>query len=429
MFCNVIKYKVDVNKILLYLKPGYTQLERSDSMNSAVKITDKVYWVGVNDKETDIFESLWPLPKGVSYNAYLINDEKVAIIDTVKITYHDNFINKIKEVLGDKEVDYLVINHMEPDHSGSIKALKSTYPRLEIIGNVKTREYLQGFYGISDGVKVVEEGDSLKLGEHQLAFSMTPMLHWPETMMSFETKEGILFSGDAFGGFGALEGGIFDDELDIKEYESEIRRYYANIVGRYSPMVQKAFNKLNGLNIRIIASTHGPIWRENPDYIINTYKRYSNYEAEKGVVIVYGTMYGNTKKIAENIARALAENGIKRIKLYDASRTHISYILSEIWNYRGLIIGGCTYNTELFPAVKFLTEALQNRNLKNRLLGIFGSYTWSSGAVKELRKFSEKVQMDLIEPVIEARQAPSKAIIKETRELADNFARAFHKLK
>jgi len=396
-------------------------------LNSAVEVTKDFYWIGVNDKETDIFEALWPLPDGVSYNSYLINDEKVAVIDTVKIAYHDHFVDKIKRVIGDKKIDYLVINHMEPDHSGSIKALKTYYPEMKIIGNNKTKEYLQGFYGINDDIQVVKDGDSLKLGKYQLNFYMTPMVHWPETMMTYENKRGILFSGDAFGGFGALDGGIFDDELDIEYYKDEIRRYYANIVARYSPMVQKAFDKLSSLKINIIAATHGPIWRENPGYIIETYQKYSNYEAEKGVVVVYGSMYGNTKKIAEVIARNLAENGIKRIRLYDASRTHLSYILSDIWSYQGLIIGGCTYNTELFPPVQSLTEAIRNRNLKNRLLGIFGSYTWSSGAVKKLREFSSEVDMELIEPVIEAKQAPSTEVMKQCQNLARNFAKALQK--
>ncbi|QTL98124.1 MBL fold metallo-hydrolase [Iocasia frigidifontis] len=393
-------------------------------MNREINIREDVYWVGVNDQETSIFESLWPLPNGVSYNSYLIVDEKVALIDTVKITYHDSFIDKIKKILGNKKVDYLIVNHMEPDHSGSIKALKKEYPEIQIIGNNKTAAFLEGFYGLTDDIKIIKDAEVLKLGKHELKFHLTPMVHWPETMMTFEKSEGILFAGDAFGGFGALQGGIFDDELDIKYYEDEIRRYYTNIVAKYSPMVQKAFEKLADTDIKVIASTHGPVWRSNPDYIIDAYDRLSSYQVEEGVVVVYGSMYGNTKKIAENIARCLAENGIRQIRLYDAARTHLSYLLSDIWRFEGLIIGSCTYNTELFPPVAGLTSALLNRRVKNHKLGIFGTYSWSSAAKDSLLEFAEKAKLDLIEPVFEAKYAPAQDDLKQASQLAQNMAQA-----
>lgn len=390
-------------------------------MNKAIEITDSVYWVGVNDKETDIFESLWPLPNGVSYNSYLIVDDKVALIDTVNISYHDQFIEKLKGILGNRKIDYLIINHMEPDHSGSIKALKKVYPELEIVGNSRTVKFLEGFYGIND-IKLINDEDVLNLGKHSLKFYLTPMVHWPETMITYDKPDKILFAGDAFGGFGALHGGIFDDELDIEFYEDEIRRYFANIVAKYSPMVQKAYNRLSGIDINTIASTHGPIWRKNPSYIIDEYVKYSSYQTDNGVVIVYGSMYGNTKKMAEAIARGVSENGIEKIRLYDAARTHVSYLLSDIWKYRGMIIGSCTYNTELFPPVKALIDALTNRRIKNHLLAIYGSYSWSGGAVKELKSFNDKLNLELVEPVIEAQYTPSGNTLEKCRLLGKNMA-------
>ena len=390
-------------------------------MNKAIPITDSVYWVGVNDKETDIFESLWPLPNGISYNSYLIVDEKVVLVDTVKITYHDDFIEKIKGLLGDKGIDYLVINHMEPDHSGSVRSLKRSFPEMEIIGNEKTANFLKGFYDI-DEVKVIEDGERLALGERELEFRLTPMVHWPETMMTYDCKEKIIFAGDAFGGFGALHGGIFGDELDTDFYEDEIRRYFVNIVGKYSPMVQKAYSKLSDLDIEIVASTHGPIWRENPQYIIDEYVKYSSYQTEEGVVIVYGSMYGNTKKMAEAVARGVAEGGVDQIRLYDASRTHVSYLMNDIWKYKGMVLGACTYNTELFPPVAALTSALLNRRMKNHILGIFGSYSWSGGAVKELKAFNDQMKFELVEPVVEAQYSPAKDILEQCYLLGKNMA-------
>lgn len=398
-------------------------------LNKAIPVTEQIYWVGVNDRETDLFESIWPLPHGVAYNAYLILDQKVALIDTVKITYQDSFLDKIRELLGDKELDYLIVNHMEPDHSGAIKALRALYPRLEIVGNKKTVGFLNGFYGIKDGIKVVKDGDQIELGEHKLSFYLTPMVHWPETMMTYEEKNKVLFSGDAFGGYAALNGSIFADQLDLAFYEEESRRYFSTIVAKYSPMVQKALSKLAGLDTKIIASTHGPVWKNNPEYIINRYDRWSSNQTEEGVVIVYGSMYGNTKVIAEAIAENLVKEGIAKICLYDAARTDLSYMLRDIWQYRGLIVGSCTYNTELFPPVAALISALLNRRIEQRVLGIFGSYSWSSGAVKALQSFydNQNVKCELISPVIDAQYAPNGDVITQCEQLARNMAAVVNK--
>ena len=295
-------------------------------MKHAVEISDKIYWIGVNDMDTDLFEGIWPLPRGVAYNAYLIDDEKVAVIDTVKKGYLPQFIEKIQAVLGDRPIDYLVVNHMEPDHSGSVKILRTLYPDMEIVANQKTLDFLKGFYGIEDGIKIMGDKESLDLGDKSLTFYMTPMVHWPETMMTYENKTQTLFSADAFGGFGVLQGGIFDDEVDLEYYENEILRYYSNIVAKYSPMVQRALAKLQDVPIKVIASTHGVVFRKNPSYIVERYDRWSKQETEKGVAIVYSSMYGHTQTMAEAIARSLACAGVRHIRLHNVSRSHLSFI-------------------------------------------------------------------------------------------------------
>jgi flavorubredoxin len=341
-------------------------------MSNVVSIVDDIYWIGVNDRTTELFEAIWPLPDGVSYNSYLIDDEEVAVVDTVKNTHIDSYLQNIEDTLDGRHPDYLIINHIEPDHSGAIKAFKDAFPEIKIVGNQKTMNLLEDFYEIEDNHVVVSDGDTIDLGEHQLHFHLTPMVHWPETMMTYEGETGILFSGDAFGGFGTLDGGIFDDEVNIEHYKTEIRRYYSNIVGKYSPMVQRAISKLSELDIEIVASTHGPIWRENPERIIADYDRWSKQKKEKGVVMVYGSMYGNTEKVVEDIARNLATEGIKNIKIHNISQTHISHIINDIWKYQGLILGSCTYNTGIFPKMDYLLRILENKNIKNHSLLLKG---------------------------------------------------------
>ncbi|MGM0436848.1 MAG: FprA family A-type flavoprotein [Bacillota bacterium] len=392
-------------------------------MNRSIKLNEDIYWVGVNDRETDIFEALWPLDKGISYNSYLVVDEKTALIDTVKSNYHESYISKIEDILGDKKLDYLVINHMEPDHSGDVKAIKEKYPELKIVANKKTANFLDGFYNINEGLEIVSNGDSINLGNRELEFYLTPMVHWPETMMTYDTKDKVLFSGDAFGSFGALNGGVFDDEIDTDYYEDEIIRYFSNIVGKYSRMVQKALDKLSDLTIEVIASTHGPVWRENPEYIIDFYDRLSSHKTEDGVVVVYGSMYGNTKLMAERIARSVAENGVENVVVYDAARSDNSYMISDIWKYKGVIIGSCAYNTKVFPPVESLLSALDNRKLNDRYLGIFGSYSWSGGGVKGIQKFADESKLEIIEPIIEAKHSPDNDKFQKCDLLGKNMAK------
>lgn len=374
-----------------------------------VKLSEKIYWMGVNDRHTHLFENFWPLPYGVSYNAYLIDDEKTALIDTVEIGFMDEYLQKIKSILGDRKVDYLVVNHMEPDHSGSIRALLQVYPDLQIIGNAKTIPMLEGFYEVVKNVITVAEGDTIALGAHTLQFYMMPMVHWPESMTTYEVSNNILFSNDAFGSFGTLDGGVFDDELNLSFYEEEMRRYYSNIVGKYGVQVQKVLEKLSGLTIKMIAPSHGPIWREDIAKPISFYEKWSRCEAEEGVVIIYGTLYGHTAQMAEIIARSIAEEGVRNIRIYDASKTHSSYLISDIWRYKGVVIGSSSYNGGIFTPIASFLKQLLVLMPKNRALAIFGSMSWGGGAVRTLEPFAEDIKWDLVAPAVEVKHAADEA--------------------
>lgn len=388
----------------------------------SVKMNDFLYYVGVNDRDTHLFENIWPLENGVSYNSYLIVAEKTALLDTVKITKVSDFTTKLREAIGDRDLDYLVVHHMEPDHSGSIETIRELYPNVKIVGNKKTIEFLNEFYGITDNLVEIKDGESLDLGSRKLTFYTTPMVHWPESMVSYEEYSKTLFSQDAFGGFGALDGTIFDDEINLDFYHSETRRYYSNIVGKFSKSVQFALKKLSPLDIKMVCPVHGPIWRANPGKIIELYDKWSSYQVEEGVIICYGSMYGNTQTMAEVITRELAEQGIKNIKIFDVSKTHHSYILSEIWKYKAVILGSCTYNNDMFPVMSNLVNTLRMNKIENHLIGVFGSYSWSGGAVKSLKEFAEDGKYELIEPVVEAKCTAKEADIEELKKLAKNIA-------
>lgn len=388
----------------------------------SVKINDFLYYIGVNDRQTQLFENQWPLERGVSYNSYVIKSTKTALLDTVKITKVDDFVTKLKEVLEGRDLNYLVIHHMEPDHSGAIETIIDLYPNVKLVGNKKTFELLENFYDVKDNLVLVDDFDTLDLGEVSLKFVKTPMVHWPESMVSYEEKSGILFSQDAFGGFGALDGTIFDDEINWDLYKSETRRYYSNIVGKFSKQVQAALKKLADFKINMVCPVHGPVWRENPDKIIECYDKWSKQETQDGAVIVYGTMYGNTEMMAEAIARRLAERGVKNIKMFDVSKTHKSYILNEIWEYKALILGSCTYNNDLFPLMSDLVNVLKMNKLQNRVVAVFGSYSWSGGALKALKEFRDASAMDIVETTVETKSAPSKDDYMMLRQIADEVA-------
>ena len=389
-----------------------------------IEIANKVYYVGVNDRNKALFEGLWPLPYGVSYNSYLIDDEKVCLIDTVEVDFFVQFIEKLREVLGDRQIDYLVINHMEPDHSGSLALLKKYYPNIQVIGNKKTFDMMSGFYGIKDNTIEVKNGEEISLGAHTLQFFMTPMVHWPETMMTLCKGEvDHLFTGDAFGCFGALNGGFIDQEIDTDWCWLEMVRYYSNIVGKYGTPVQNALKKLAGIHIDYICSTHGPVWHKYVDKVIGLYDRMSKYETDPGLVICYGTMYGNTERMAEQIARAASLAGVKDIRLYNVSKTHHSYILQDIFRFRGLIVGAPTYNAGLYHEMDVLLQEVANRDIKNHYIGWFGSYSWASKAVAAIGEWNEnRLHFEKVGEPVEMKQALTPEIKAECARLGREMA-------
>lgn len=365
------------------------------------QVNERIFWTGVNDRRKELFENLWPLPDGVSYNSYLIRDEKCVLMDTVENGSDGSYMDWIDETLQGRELDYLVIHHMELDHSGEIENLISRFPNVKIIGNCKTFRVLEGYFGKRDNLVEVKDGDTLNTGHHNLKFVFTPWVHWPETMMTYDTTDGVLFSGDAFGMFGAPDGGVFDDQVDFSRYESEMRRYYSNIVGKYSTMVQKALAKLSGTEIRTICPLHGLVWRSDPGRVIGLYDRWSRYEADEAVVVIYASMYGNTAQMADYIAHRIATEGIRDIRVYDVSKTHVSYLINEIWRCRGVILGSCAYNAQMFPLMENLTRDLLHMGVKNRLLGLFGTYSWNGGGVKNLNLFAEQIGWEVVAPSAE----------------------------
>ena len=384
-------------------------------------ITNNIHYVGVNDRNKALFEGLWPLPYGVSYNSYLIVDEKVCLIDTVEVDFFVQFIENIREVIGDRPIDYLVVNHMEPDHSGSLALLKKFYPDVKIIGNKKTFGMMAGFYGIGEDGMEVKNGDTLSLGSHELQFVLTPMVHWPETMVTLDTTSHVLFSGDAFGCFGALNGAIVDSDMLCDDFWLEMVRYYSNIVGKYGTPVQNALKKLAGVQIDYICATHGPVWHDHVEKVIGIYDRLSRYEAEEGLVICYGTMYGNTERMAEVIARAAAEAGVKNIVMYNVSKTHHSYILRDVFRYRGLIVGAPTYNTGLYHEMDVLLSEIANRDVKGRLFGWFGSFAWAGKAVAKIQQWNdESLHFEPVGEPVEMKQA----LTSETRQQCEALGKA-----
>lgn len=387
-----------------------------------VNLTDNIYYLGFNDRRTHLFENFWPIPYGVSYNSYLIVDEKIALIDTVERTFIDDYLDQIEALTGGRPVDYLVINHMEPDHSGALKAVVTKYPNITLVGNKKTFDMVANYYKLSTQTLEVYDDSELPLGKHRLSFTTIPMVHWPETMVTFETSEKILFTGDAFGSFGTLDGGIFDDELNMASYEEELMRYFTNIVGKYCPHTQRALKKVQTLDVKVLAPTHGPVWRTDLNYILGKYEKWSSYATEPGAVIVYGSMYGNTAKMADVIARQLSVRGVKNIRVYDASKTHASYIISDIFKYKAFIIGSAAYNNELFPAVESLVTKIEHMGIKNHLLGIFGSYGWNGGGVKNLQKFAENIKWEVVYEPVEEKGTLKKEKFGQCLELANAMA-------
>ena len=388
-----------------------------------IEIKNNVYYVGVNDRNKAKFEGLWPLPEGVSYNSYLIVDDKVALIDTVDLAFFPQFLDNIREVIGDRPIDYIVINHMEPDHSGSMALMRKYYPNVEVIGNKKSFNLLKGFYGPSYKEIEVKNGDEISLGKHNLKFFITPMVHWPETMMTLDLTDNILFSGDAFGCLGALNGGVLDDNINCDEFWLEMVRYYSNIVGKYGTPVQNALKKFNGVQLDYLCSTHGPVWHTHLQRVLSEYDRMSRYDTEEGVVICYGTMYGHTEAMAEVIAREVSNQGIKNVKVYNVSKTHHSYLIRDVFRYKALVVGAPTYNTGLYHEMEVFLSEIANRDIKNHVIGWFGSHGWASKAVSKIAEWNENhIKFEPVGVPVDMTQALDETSTEQCKALGKAIA-------
>ena len=377
------------------------------------RLTKRIYSVGVNDTDKVLFEGLWPLPYGVSYNSYLVVDQKVALIDTVEAGFEDEFLLNIAEAIGNRQIDYLIVNHMEPDHSSLVGYMLERYPDLMIVANAKTVPMLKGYYNLpQERIHVIAEGEELSLGGCSLKFYMIPMVHWPETMVTWLECENTLFSGDAFGTFGAVPDSILDEEGTFNEYKDEMMRYYSNIVGKYGTPVQSALKKLSGLEVLRICSTHGPVWENEVAEVVALYDKMSKYEVERGVCIVYGSMYGNTAAAAEALAEELAKSGIQ-YAIHDLAGNNsgelgISGALRDVFKYDTIVAGSPTYNNGIFPPVETFMRSLQSRLIKNRRFYAFGSYTWAGSAVNQLNAMAESMGFTLLGQGSSFAQAYSK---------------------
>ena len=384
------------------------------------KISERIYYAGVNDDTKTLFEGLWPLPYGVSYNSYIVADSKVALIDTVEHGFEDEFLANINEALGDRGIDYLIVNHMEPDHSSLITDMLQRYPDMKIVGNAKTLPMLQGYYGTpAERVIVVKEGDSIDLGLCSLSFHMIPMVHWPETMVTWLAEENTVFSGDAFGTFGAVNEEVVDSEGTFGSFRDEMMRYYSNIVGKYGTPVQAALKKLSGLEVKRICSTHGPVWEKSVPEVVALYDRMSRYEVERGVCIAYGSMYGNTAAAAEALAEELRRQGVP-CAVHDLAGNvnpglGLSGALRDVFKYDTIVAASPTYNNGIFPPVETFMKALQARLIKGRRFYALGSYTWAGSSVNLLNSFAESLGFDVLAPGLSFPQAysPEKCNVQE----------------
>lgn len=365
------------------------------------KISERIYHVGVNDSAKTLFEGLWPLPCGVSYNSYVVADEKVALIDTVEHGFEDEFMANINEAVGDRPLDYLVVNHMEPDHSSLVRYMLEKYPEMMIVANARTLPMLTGYYGITaDKVLVMKEGESLSLGSCSLSFHMIPMVHWPETMVTWMAEENTVFAGDAFGTFGAIDAEVVDSEDTLEKYRDEMMRYYSNIVGKYGVPVQSALKKLSGLEVRRICSTHGPVWEKCIPEVVALYDKMSRYEVERGVCIVYGSMYGNTAAAAEALAEELKALGVP-CAIHDLAGNvnpglGVSGALRDVFRYDTIVAASPTYNNGIFPPVETFMRALQSRLIKGRRFFALGSYTWSGASVNLLNEMASSMGFEVL---------------------------------
>lgn len=391
------------------------------------KVTEDLYWVGGNDRQIELFENIFPLAKGVSYNSYLLLDEQTVLFDTADYAIGKQFIENVMSVLNGRNLDYIVVNHMEPDHCSLIGELLLHYPDVKIIGNAKTFPMIEQFFSfdLTGKTLTVKEGDTFCSGKHTFRFIMSPMVHWPEAMMTYDEKDKVLFSADAFGTFNALNGNLFNDELDFnREWLDEARRYYTNIVGKYGPQVQNVLKKASSLDIRMICPLHGPVWRSNLNFIIEKYNLWSRYEPEeKGVMIAYASMYGNTENMAEILAVMLAEAGVKNIHMHNISKTHVSELISDSFKYSHIVLASPTYNNGIYPLMDNYLEDMKALSLQNRTIAVLGNGSWAPQATKLISaKIKEMKNMRLLEASVTIKSSLKEAQLEELNSLSRQIA-------
>lgn len=381
------------------------------------KVTDSIKYIGVNDKDLDLFESQYIIPNGISYNSYIIKDEKIVVMDTVDKRKQEEWWNNLEKELDGKQVDYLVVSHLEPDHSSSIKMLTEKYPNMKIVGNALTFKMLPQFFEIDLTNKqvLVKEGDTLNIGKHILKFYMAPMVHWPEVMVTYEETEKILFTADAFGKFGSL---------DTKEdWTCEARRYYFNIVGKYGMQVQALLKKLVNLSIETICPLHGPILKENLSYYINKYDIWSSYKPEdEGILIAYNSIHGNTKKAVEKLEEILIEAGAKKVIASDLGREDMAEVIEDAFRYDKMILACPTYDAGLFPFMEKFLRHLKHKNYQNRTVAIIENGSWAPAAAKNMKELLEQMkEIKIVEPIIHIKTTMSKENEEEMKKLAQNI--------
>lgn len=391
------------------------------------KVTEDLYWVGGNDRQIELFENIFPLAKGVSYNSYLLLDEQTVLFDTADYAIGKQFIENVMSVLNGRNLDYIVVNHMEPDHCSLIGELLLHYPDVKIIGNAKTFPMIEQFFSfdLTGKTLTVKEGDTFCSGKHTFRFIMSPMVHWPEAMMTYDEKDKVLFSADAFGTFNALNGNLFNDELDFnREWLDEARRYYTNIVGKYGPQVQNVLKKASSLDIQMICPLHGPVWRSNLNFIIEKYDLWSRYEPEeKGVMIAYASMYGNTENMAEILAVMLAEAGVKNIHMHNISKTHVSELISDSFKYSHIVLASPTYNNGIYPLMDNYLEDMKALSLQNRTIAVLGNGSWAPQATKLISaKIKEMKNMRLLEASVTIKSSLKEAQLEELNSLSRQIA-------
>lgn len=395
-------------------------------MYNVRKVTEDLYWIGGDDHRLHLFENIHPIPRGVSYNSYLLLDKKTVLFDTVDWSIGRQFLENLEHVLDGRPLDYMVINHMEPDHAAMIEEVMLRYPKVKVISSEKAFYFMNqfGFHIDSSKTEIVKEGDKKSFGKHEILFVAAPMVHWPEAMVSFDTTNGVLFSADAFGSFGALDGKLFNDEVNFdRDWIDDARRYYTNIVGKYGPHVQALLKKAAGIDIKIVCPLHGPVWRNNLGYFIDKYDKWSRYEPEeKGVMIVYASMYGNTENAASVLASKLVEKGINNVVMYDVSKTHISQLISETFKYSNVVLASVTYNLGIYPLMHNYLMDMKALNVQNRTFAILENGSWACESGRLMREFLENMRnMTVLDEKVTLTSSMTAEQINEMDTLVDSI--------